>query len=354
MVVFVLFNPGFGNLFVNGNNGRPVIRPRDAGFFFPMLLFMGSLSGVPQLVLPLALYLMLGSHVNAEHIMGSSFVKYATFFLISLLMFWDFLPSWSEPVMAPYHEESTSPRQPHVYHHEEFHEEGIIISALSEMSLVFLISVTLAVLSHWEEIHSYIIRSLPQTWSRRFRSTTRWLGIHPTSSSPGLQPATPEAIASLESVVIGADNREDCSICLEAFKVGDQAKKLSCKHLFHVSCLLPWLEQRSSCPVCRSSVEDPSGNAPDATNAHTNGDNVQHAHDDNPGNHNVHAVWNALRSVIDPVAIFNPQIRVEDRAALMQLPIRELRERAHARNIPLHGVREKSEIIELLLGTRAS
>ncbi|GAV02610.1 hypothetical protein RvY_13151 [Ramazzottius varieornatus] len=44
-----------------------------------------------------------------------------------------------------------------------------------------------------------------------------------------------------------------CSICWDKM---EQARKLRCTHVFHEACLLSWLEQDISCPVCRVNLSD--------------------------------------------------------------------------------------------------
>ena len=49
-----------------------------------------------------------------------------------------------------------------------------------------------------------------------------------------------------------APSATTCSICLEDIISGDR-HELSCSHIFHATCLVPWLLRGSStCPTCRS------------------------------------------------------------------------------------------------------
>uniref|UniRef100_A0A671QRL0 E3 ubiquitin-protein ligase AMFR n=1 Tax=Sinocyclocheilus anshuiensis TaxID=1608454 RepID=A0A671QRL0_9TELE len=47
-------------------------------------------------------------------------------------------------------------------------------------------------------------------------------------------------------------NNDDCAICWDSMTT---ARKLPCGHLFHNSCLRSWLEQDTSCPTCRMSLD---------------------------------------------------------------------------------------------------
>ncbi|PON42395.1 43kDa postsynaptic protein [Trema orientale] len=65
----------------------------------------------------------------------------------------------------------------------------------------------------------------------------------------GTPPAKKEAVEALPTVAI-KENLQ-CSVCLDDFEAGAEAKQMPCKHKFHSECILPWLELHSSCPVCR-------------------------------------------------------------------------------------------------------
>ncbi len=43
---------------------------------------------------------------------------------------------------------------------------------------------------------------------------------------------------------------QGCSVCTEAFVEGEKLRKLPCDHLFHPSCIDPWLLERAvTCPL---------------------------------------------------------------------------------------------------------
>lgn len=53
----------------------------------------------------------------------------------------------------------------------------------------------------------------------------------------------------------GIDQKE-CSICLAMFEDGERVKVLpECLHAYHSDCVDKWLKNKSSCPLCRSSLD---------------------------------------------------------------------------------------------------
>lgn len=74
------------------------------------------------------------------------------------------------------------------------------------------------------------------------------------SGPKGPPPADETAVRELPKEEIGpadVDAKEDCPVCKEEYKVGEQVMKLPCNHRFHIDCLQPWLKMRNTCPVCR-------------------------------------------------------------------------------------------------------
>ena len=60
-------------------------------------------------------------------------------------------------------------------------------------------------------------------------------------------------IASLPEKEAG--KQSDCYICLEKCKDGKDSCELPCKHAFDRACLVNWLKDHDSCPVCRVKLD---------------------------------------------------------------------------------------------------
>lgn len=76
-------------------------------------------------------------------------------------------------------------------------------------------------------------------------------------------PASRSSINALPTIKISKKHvRADsmCAVCKERFELGSQVAKLPCKHFYHSDCIVPWLEQRSTCPVCRQQLTSHSSN----------------------------------------------------------------------------------------------
>ncbi|GBE62264.1 zinc C3HC4 type RING finger domain-containing protein [Babesia ovata] len=75
----------------------------------------------------------------------------------------------------------------------------------------------------------------------------------------GSPPAAKRILETLDTDTLDeeqAKKLETCAICTEDFSAGDKIHWLSkdrtvCGHGFHVDCIVPWLKQHNSCPVCR-------------------------------------------------------------------------------------------------------
>ncbi|KAF5197412.1 hypothetical protein FRX31_013001 [Thalictrum thalictroides] len=69
-----------------------------------------------------------------------------------------------------------------------------------------------------------------------------------TNTKPSLQMIKKILVGPKVFVMEGG---EDCSICLEHIKEGDDARTIDCNHTFHADCISEWVEQQATCPLCR-------------------------------------------------------------------------------------------------------
>ncbi|KAK8671769.1 hypothetical protein V6N13_038354 [Hibiscus sabdariffa] len=67
-------------------------------------------------------------------------------------------------------------------------------------------------------------------------------------------PASKAAVEAMPTVEINETHIRDelcCAVCKEQFEISTEVRKMPCDHLYHSDCILPWLQLRNSCPVCR-------------------------------------------------------------------------------------------------------
>ncbi|XP_004515274.1 E3 ubiquitin-protein ligase RING1-like [Cicer arietinum] len=74
-------------------------------------------------------------------------------------------------------------------------------------------------------------------------------------SRRGTPPASKSAVEKLPVISVTEELLESdsaqCAVCKDTFALGEKAKQMPCKHIYHTDCILPWLELHNSCPVCR-------------------------------------------------------------------------------------------------------
>ncbi|KAK0388652.1 hypothetical protein NLU13_4895 [Sarocladium strictum] len=73
-------------------------------------------------------------------------------------------------------------------------------------------------------------------------------------------PASEQALEKLErkkvtADLLGEDGHTECAICIDSFEEGQTATFLPCKHWFHDECVVLWLKEHNTCPVCRTPIE---------------------------------------------------------------------------------------------------
>ena len=73
----------------------------------------------------------------------------------------------------------------------------------------------------------------------------------------GNPPAAKNAIEKLTKCKINEEKLKEfgiensCAVCKDELNIGEECLLMPCNHHFHENCLIPWLKERNSCPVCR-------------------------------------------------------------------------------------------------------
>ncbi|CAN8065892.1 unnamed protein product [Agarophyton chilense] len=76
------------------------------------------------------------------------------------------------------------------------------------------------------------------------------------SSSAPPPISAPSSASTAPHDEAGSDDEEPiCAVCLEEFESGQQVRQLACSHLYHRTCIDPWLQASSnSCPLCKREI----------------------------------------------------------------------------------------------------
>lgn len=83
-----------------------------------------------------------------------------------------------------------------------------------------------------------------------------------TNDRRGPPPASRSSIDAMPTIrITQAHMHTDshCPVCKEKFELGSEARLMPCNHIYHTDCIVPWLVQHNSCPVCRLELP-PHGN----------------------------------------------------------------------------------------------
>jgi E3 ubiquitin-protein ligase RNF115/126 len=73
-------------------------------------------------------------------------------------------------------------------------------------------------------------------------------------------PASPGAIDDLERrpvdwELLGPEGKVECSICTDEMRLYQRVVVLPREHWFHENCVVLWLEEHNTCPICRTPIE---------------------------------------------------------------------------------------------------
>jgi len=75
-----------------------------------------------------------------------------------------------------------------------------------------------------------------------------------------LSQAAKKAITKIPIRTLKASDKEvdsetdACAICIDSFLVGEIVRVLPCQHIFHKSCVDPWLLEQRTCPMCKLDI----------------------------------------------------------------------------------------------------
>ena len=93
-----------------------------------------------------------------------------------------------------------------------------------------------------DQIMNFIMQNDPKYKTFKVFKKANYLN----SSKYGPPPTSKQIIDELPVVkmtkeFISQEGVQECSVCKEEFKEGEEAHQIPCKHVFHKDCIMPWL-----------------------------------------------------------------------------------------------------------------
>ncbi|KAI3902794.1 hypothetical protein MKW92_052158 [Papaver armeniacum] len=127
---------------------------------------------------------------------------------------------------------------------------------------VLILITLICIYARWACGYGQISSSTPSPPATTNTGNATTAAQNQRSNSAGLDRITIDRLpiilhkASISPAHNGEAAGEQCSICLTMFEDEEKVKVLpNCKHCYHPECVDAWLITHSSCPLCRSSLE---------------------------------------------------------------------------------------------------
>lgn len=89
---------------------------------------------------------------------------------------------------------------------------------------------------------------------RGFEEIIEQLSINDRRGPPPAPRRLIDAMPTIKITQAHIRTDSNCPVCKESFELGTNARQMPCNHIYHSDCIVPWLVQHNSCPVCRLEI----------------------------------------------------------------------------------------------------